>query len=187
MNIQAISLIISEPLRVATPLILAALDELVTEKSGVLNLGIEGMMLVGAVASFVAASITGNIYLGLFIALISGIAIALMSQSTANASTYNAIVSTNNAIVSTNNAIVSTNNAIVSTNNAIVSTDNAIVSTDNAIVSTDNAIVSTNDAIVSTDNANVVIYNSIRFSQVLTLCQSKFFNLDAERLAAGYR
>ncbi|MEH2148869.1 hypothetical protein [Nostoc sp.] len=138
MNIQTISLIISEPLRVATPLILAALGELVTEKLGVLNLSVVGMMLVGPVASFVAASITGNIYLKLFIALISGIAIALMSQSTANASIYNAIVSTNNAIV-------------------------------------------------STDNANVVIYNSIRFSQVLTLCQSKFFNLDAERLAAGYR
>ncbi|MEH2106058.1 hypothetical protein [Nostoc sp.] len=152
MNIQTISLIISEPLRVATPLILAALGELVTEKLGVLNLSVAGMMLVGPVASFVAASITGNIYLKLFIALISGIAIALMSQSTANASTGNAIVSTNNAIVSTGNAIVSTDNAIASTGNAIVSTDNAIASTDNAIVSTDKAIV-------STGNANVVIYN----------------------------
>ncbi len=78
MNIQTISFIISDSIRAATPLIFAALGELVTEKSGVLNLGVEGMMLVGAVAGFLAASITGNIYLGLLIALISGIAIALI-------------------------------------------------------------------------------------------------------------
>ncbi|MCF2151658.1 ABC transporter permease [Desmonostoc muscorum LEGE 12446] len=78
MNIQTISLIISDSIRAATPLILAALGELVTEKSGVLNLGVEGMMLVGAVAGFIAASVTGNIYLGLLIALISGIAIAFI-------------------------------------------------------------------------------------------------------------
>ncbi|MBX9255525.1 ABC transporter permease [Desmonostoc muscorum CCALA 125] len=78
MNIQTISLIISDSIRAATPLIFAALGELVTEKSGVLNLGVEGMMLVGAVAGFIAASVTGNIYLGLLIALISGIAIAFI-------------------------------------------------------------------------------------------------------------
>ncbi|MEH1835057.1 MAG: hypothetical protein V7L29_24120 [Nostoc sp.] len=71
MNIQIISLIISDTLRATTPLILAVLGELVTEKSGVLNLGVEEMMLVGAVAGFIASSVTGNIYLGLFIALIS--------------------------------------------------------------------------------------------------------------------
>ncbi|MEH2453733.1 ABC transporter permease subunit [Nostoc sp.] len=70
MNIQTICLIISDTLRSATPLILAALGELVTEKSGVLNLGVDGMMVVGAVAGFIAASVTGNIYLRLFIALI---------------------------------------------------------------------------------------------------------------------
>lgn len=78
MNIQTISLIISDSTRAATPLIFAALGELVTEKSGVLNLGVEGMMLIGAVAGFIAASVTGNIYLGLLIALISGIAIAFI-------------------------------------------------------------------------------------------------------------
>lgn len=78
MNIQILSPIISDILRAATPLILAALGELVTEKSGVLNLGVEGMMLIGAVAGFIVTVVTGNIYLGLLIALISGIAIALI-------------------------------------------------------------------------------------------------------------
>lgn len=76
MNIQTFSPIISDTLRAATPLILAALGELVTEKSGVLNLGVEGMMLIGAVASFIVTVVTGNIYLGLLIASVSGIAIA---------------------------------------------------------------------------------------------------------------
>lgn len=48
----------------ATPLLLAALGEMITEKSGVLNLGVEGMMLVGAVCAFVTAHSTGNAYLG---------------------------------------------------------------------------------------------------------------------------
>ncbi|MFN6558598.1 MAG: ABC transporter permease [Nostoc sp. ChiSLP01] len=78
MNIQTISFIVSDSIRAATPLIFAALGELITEKSGVLNLSVEGMMLVGAASGFIAASVTGNIYFGLLIALISGIAIALI-------------------------------------------------------------------------------------------------------------
>ena len=48
----------------ATPLVYAAIGELVTEKSGVLNLGVEGMMLGGAVDSFAVAHISGSGYLG---------------------------------------------------------------------------------------------------------------------------
>ena len=48
----------------ATPLLLAATGELVVERSGVLNLGVEGMMIMGAVAGFAAAQSTGNPYLG---------------------------------------------------------------------------------------------------------------------------
>ena len=44
----------------ATPLIYAALGETVVERSGVLNLGIEGMMLMGAVAGFAATYATGS-------------------------------------------------------------------------------------------------------------------------------
>ena len=44
----------------STPLLFAATGELITEKSGVLNLGVEGMMLVGAIAAFAVASSTGS-------------------------------------------------------------------------------------------------------------------------------
>ena len=48
----------------ATPVLLAALGELVVEKSGVLNLGVEGMMITGAVCGFAGAMITGNPWIG---------------------------------------------------------------------------------------------------------------------------
>lgn len=78
MNIETLSSLLSDTLRAATPLVLAALGELVSEKAGVLNLGVEGMMLVGAVSGFIAASVTGNIFFGLIIAIVAGIAIALI-------------------------------------------------------------------------------------------------------------
>jgi simple sugar transport system permease protein len=51
-------------LAAGTPLVFAALGELVVERSGVLNLGVEGMMLVGAVASFIVAARTHSPWLG---------------------------------------------------------------------------------------------------------------------------
>ncbi len=56
----------------STPLLLAATGELVTEKSGVLNLGVEGMMLMGAVAGVAATMTTGSWFLGLVLAAIAG-------------------------------------------------------------------------------------------------------------------
>jgi ABC-type uncharacterized transport system permease subunit len=52
--------IIASTVVAATPLIYAALGELIAEKAGVLNLGVEGMMLVGAVAGFAISLQTGN-------------------------------------------------------------------------------------------------------------------------------
>ena len=60
----------------ATPLLLAALGELVTEKSGVLNLGVEGMMLVGAVGAFATASATGSSTAGIAVGALLGMAMA---------------------------------------------------------------------------------------------------------------
>jgi ABC-type uncharacterized transport system permease subunit len=62
----------------ATPLMFAATGELVCERSGVLNLGVEGMMLIGAVFGFAAVAITGNAPLGLLVAATSGALAALI-------------------------------------------------------------------------------------------------------------
>lgn len=75
MSELVVSVIIAA-LGAGTPLALAALGELVTEKSGVLNLGVEGMMLVGAVVSFAVTLATGSTLLGLFAGLLAGIALA---------------------------------------------------------------------------------------------------------------
>jgi len=60
----------------STPVLLAATGELVTEKSGVLNLGVEGMMIVGAVAGFATAVATGSPVLGFLGAALAGAAMA---------------------------------------------------------------------------------------------------------------
>ncbi len=44
----------------STPLVIAAMGELVAERSGVLNLGVEGMMIIGAVCAFIATNMTGS-------------------------------------------------------------------------------------------------------------------------------
>jgi simple sugar transport system permease protein len=62
----------------STPLLLAALGELVTERSGVLNLGVEGMMAVGAVCGFAAANLTGMPMLGVLAAILGGMVIAFL-------------------------------------------------------------------------------------------------------------
>lgn len=59
-------------LRIATPLLLATMGELIAERSGVLNLGIEGTMLLGAMTGFTAAYFSGNLWLGVVAALATG-------------------------------------------------------------------------------------------------------------------
>ena len=71
--IEAIALTIATA---ATPLLLAALGELVVERSGVLNLGVEGMMIVGAVAAFAVAQGTGSAYSGVVVAALVGASLA---------------------------------------------------------------------------------------------------------------
>lgn len=60
----------------ATPLAFAAIGELVVEKAGVLNLGVEGMMIIGAIAGFATTVETGSFALGILAALIAGAVMA---------------------------------------------------------------------------------------------------------------
>ena len=58
--------------RISTPLLFATLGELISERSGVLNLGIEGIMLLGAMVGFTAAYFSGNLWIGVAAALATG-------------------------------------------------------------------------------------------------------------------
>jgi simple sugar transport system permease protein len=62
----------------ATPILLAAIGELVVERAGVLNLGVEGMMISGSVLGFVAAIATGNAWIGFLVAALGGAGMALV-------------------------------------------------------------------------------------------------------------
>jgi general nucleoside transport system permease protein len=62
----------------STPILLAAIGELVVEKAGVLNLGVEGMMIVGAISGFAIAVNTGSATLGFIAAAIGGAALSLI-------------------------------------------------------------------------------------------------------------
>lgn len=77
MNEQLLSVILTI-ITASTPLLLAAIGELVVERSGVLNLGVEGMMAVGAVSGFGAALLTGNPYVGVLAALVAGAVLSLL-------------------------------------------------------------------------------------------------------------
>lgn len=69
---------LSASLRLAGPVLLAALGETFAEQSGVLNVGIEGTILLGALASFLASFYTGRIWFSLLVAVIVGIAMNLL-------------------------------------------------------------------------------------------------------------
>jgi len=73
---ETLTFLLAGTVLAATPLLIAALGELVTEKAGVLNLSIEGMMALGAVAGFIAVRTTGSYWLG-FAA--GGLAAALLA------------------------------------------------------------------------------------------------------------
>ncbi len=62
----------------ATPIALAALCGVISERSGVINIGMEGIMLMSAQAAVVAATVTHNLYVGLFAAMLIGALIAAL-------------------------------------------------------------------------------------------------------------
>jgi general nucleoside transport system permease protein len=62
----------------ATPLVFAAIGELIAEKAGVLNLGVEGMMITGAIAAFAASVATGSAIVGVIAAIVAGALMAAL-------------------------------------------------------------------------------------------------------------
>ncbi|MGD1992445.1 MAG: ABC transporter permease [Anaerolineae bacterium] len=69
--------ILASGIRLATPYLYAAIGETFSQRSGVLNLGVEGQMLLGAFAAFYVAFTTGSLGLGLLVALIVGAVMGL--------------------------------------------------------------------------------------------------------------
>jgi general nucleoside transport system permease protein len=78
MDIQQAGTLASSAVVAAIPLMFAGIGELVTEKSGVLNLGVEGMMLMGAVTGWAVTVSTGHPWLGVAAAVGAGVAMALL-------------------------------------------------------------------------------------------------------------
>ena len=70
--------ILTAAIKTGTPLLLVALGEMICEKSGVLNLGQEGMMLMGAVCGFIATSNTGSLVFGIMMAMLAGTLMSLL-------------------------------------------------------------------------------------------------------------
>jgi simple sugar transport system permease protein len=77
MIIDPVTLIVAL-ITVSTPVLLAAIGELVVEKTGVLNLGVEGMMIMGAVCGFIAAHETGSPTLAFIAGMAGGAALSLI-------------------------------------------------------------------------------------------------------------
>lgn len=70
--------ILSSTLRLATPLILCAMAGMFSERAGVVDIGLEGKLLMGAFAAAAVASYTGSPWLGLFAAILAGVAMGLL-------------------------------------------------------------------------------------------------------------
>lgn len=75
-ELEIVSSVLFNTLRAGTPLLLATLGEVYTERSGVINLGIEGLMSIGALTAFVAALQTGSCALGLLSAVVAAALLA---------------------------------------------------------------------------------------------------------------
>ena len=64
MSLEVLVSLLAAAVQSGTPILYATLGEILTERSGILNLGVEGIMLVGALAAFLVAKLTGSPTLG---------------------------------------------------------------------------------------------------------------------------
>jgi len=78
MNIDIIESMLIATIVAGTPLIIVALGQLIAEKSGVLNLGAEGMMAMGAITGFAVTFHTGNPWLGVLAGMVAGAIMSLL-------------------------------------------------------------------------------------------------------------
>ena len=70
--------VLDSTLRLATPLILCAMAGLVSERAGIVDIGLEGKLLGGAFAAAAVATITGSAWLGLFAAIASSVLLSMI-------------------------------------------------------------------------------------------------------------
>lgn len=92
MTLELLALFLASSLRLAVPLLFAATGELVSERAGVLNMSVEGMMLMGAFGGAVGAAMTGSPMLGLLFAVVAALPIALIQTFLTNNLRANQIV-----------------------------------------------------------------------------------------------
>src|SRR5574337_15574 len=78
MDLTLIIGLLAATLRIATPILLAGLGEVFAERAGVLTLGIEGIMLIGAILGFIAAYLSGSLWVGLLAAMAVGLLAGLL-------------------------------------------------------------------------------------------------------------
>ena len=95
MDLSSISpaLLLASLLVAATPILLAAIGELVVERAGVLNLGVEGMMIAGAICGFAVAVETGSPALGFALAAAGGAGLALLFAALTQVALANQVAS----------------------------------------------------------------------------------------------
>jgi simple sugar transport system permease protein len=75
---ESLLLLVGATLRISTPILFGALGETLTERAGVLNLGIEGTMLLSAFTGFVAVQLSGSLWIGLLAAVLTGVVLCLL-------------------------------------------------------------------------------------------------------------
>jgi simple sugar transport system permease protein len=93
MNESALMSLVAASIALGTPVVFATVGEILAERSGILNLGVQGMMLIGAVAGFWAVFSTENLWLGIFVAMLAGAALSLVHAFNSVTLRVNQIVS----------------------------------------------------------------------------------------------
>ena len=78
LGLDSLLVLIGAMLRIATPILFGALGETIIERAGVLNLGIEGTLLLSSFTGFVAAQVSGSLWLGLAVAVLTGVVLCLL-------------------------------------------------------------------------------------------------------------